>query len=668
MLCCRRLLTAALVLFLGTPALPADVVRFLHRRDYPVGPGISGLALVPRGPGDLPDLIAATDRGLLRLGNDGDGGFGGASQIRSESFVKTFAVGDFDGDGRLDLAYPDGAGAAVQVLYGRDDGFTPGPALPLDEPLHSIYAADIDGRDGIDLLVGSRGKVVVYPSRDRGFGDPLHLATGLLFANQIVTADVNGDGILDLFVTDHGGSAASLLLSEPADPSEVFPSYAAPLLLDLGFQGVAAALADVDRDGLIDAIVVGDRGMALFPGARPGPFGARRDLVRRPGLSALGVLDFNGDGHLDIATCDRQGSALLLLAGDGKGEFRHERSYGVGREPTDLAVGDIDGDGLLDLAIANRIGGSATVLRSFGNGYFAGPMSLATEDQPGAIVTADLNGDGFLDLAVANERSDTIGIYLGDGSGGFRVGDSVRVGRDPRGLISGDFDGDGHVDLAAVDFASDDVAILAGRGDGAFAAPLLVAVGLGPTALTSGDFNSDGHPDLAVANTLSESVTILFGDGHGRFPSSVNHPVPFHPTYLLAGDLNRDDRTDLVVGRAGQESVSILFGNEDGHLDPPTSGNMGGTVRPLVADDLDDDGLTDLVVLRDDYDDIGVMLGLPRGSFTAPVYFPVSRAPHAVVAGDFDGDGLLDLAVVNRGSMDVLILLNRTKRTPKSPH
>src|SRR5207244_506714 len=138
---------------------------------------------------------------------------------------------------------------------------------------------------------------------------------------------------------------------------------------------------------------------------------------------SVAVVDFNGDGTLDLATANVAGVSVLLgnvsvLQGKGDGTLAVEPTFGVaGSFPASVAVGDFNGDGKLDLATANING--VSVLLANGDASFPVPLSCAAGGFPVSVAVGDFNGDGKLDLAVANHSSNDVSVLLGNGDGTF---------------------------------------------------------------------------------------------------------------------------------------------------------------------------------------------------------------------------------------------------------
>ncbi|MCA1684170.1 MAG: VCBS repeat-containing protein, partial [Actinobacteria bacterium] len=288
-------------------------------------------------------------------------------------------------------------------------------------------------------------------------------------ASDVAVGDFNGDGDLDLAVAHEGSNDVTILLGDgtgdfteaPTSPEGAgeFPSDVA-----VGdFNGDGDLDLVVSNSGLLSGlssitILLGD-GTGDFTEAPRSPEGAGDVPI------AIDVGDFNGDGSPDLAVADDFGGVIILL-GDGTGDFTEAPTSpeDTGFFPNDVAVGDFNGDGNLDLAVANGGSDDVTILLGDGSGDFTeAPTSPEGAGSfPIAIAVGDFNGDGSLDLAVANVGSNDVTILLGDGTGDFTEapGSPVAGGDSPIDIAVGDFDGDGNPDLAVANEDSSDVTIL----------------------------------------------------------------------------------------------------------------------------------------------------------------------------------------------------------------
>lgn len=270
----------------------------------------------------------------ILLGN-GTGGFAlsGAPIAFAGGDDDSLAVGDFNGDRREDIAV---VNADVNVLLGNGSGgFAQAPGSPLTLPAFgtSAVAGGFTGAQRSDLAVGDEaGEVRVYLPDDAG---QLQLATGSPLAigatpRDLATADVNGDGKLDLVTANPANDTAGVLLGTGSG------SF------------VAAAGSPI-----------------------PVPSGSGN--ADEPGMpESIGIGDFECSGRPDLAVANFNGSSdnVAVLQNDGSGGFAGSSGllFPVNGNPRSLVVGDFNGDGAPDIAVANPFLGRVTVLTDTASG------------------------------------------------------------------------------------------------------------------------------------------------------------------------------------------------------------------------------------------------------------------------------------------------------------
>ena len=394
-------------------------------------------------------------------------------------YATGLAVGDFNGDGRLDVAQAVDGGAdstgSVTLFLGQGDGtFVAQPSVyagPLTPG--ALVAGDFNGDGKLDVVTleqgvtvdegsgaaGEHDVAVLLGSGNGTFGQPIQTEVGTTPPLELTTGDFNGDGKPDLAVlvasaTGYGTDATVQIYL--GNGNGTFTAGGAVDAGDAAYTNYASSIAEADLNGDGDAdIVVGTVGkLSLTPsvsvllGDGHGGF----TLAAQPTLtfsddnsggSLVAVGDLNGDGIPDLVVlpsypadaADANGAipaTLDVLLGRGDGTFAPATSVVLPLPPVyageiesaddlnlNVAIGDVTGDGKPDIVVNNQVYGDI-VLPGLGNGSF-GPGTFTTADQGqsyggSSLALADVNGDGRLDLLTSSDGSEA-GSSLGLGIG-----------------------------------------------------------------------------------------------------------------------------------------------------------------------------------------------------------------------------------------------------------
>jgi FG-GAP-like repeat len=326
------------------------------------------------------DLVVANSgsNNVTILLGDGKGAFVEAkrSPFPAGHSPNDICIGDFNGDGKLDLAIANHEVKYLTVLSGDGQGgFSPAPGSPvtvLTRPhTHGVATGDFN-RDGkLDLVTDSWGEnkvTVVFGDGHGGFGGPsLQFAVGKRPYQRVRVADVSLDGNADIITTNLEGDNVTILLGD---------------------------------------------GKGSFNQAAGSPF----PCGKTPFGVAIG--DLNGDGKPDLAVANwagqrdqKKGEGVTIVLGDGRGGFQAMAGSPLptGDGPGRIAIGDVDGDGVPDVVVANYTSGSVTVLHGR-NGTFMRTATIPVGNHPQGIALGDLNGDGKADIVVTNSDDNSISI------------------------------------------------------------------------------------------------------------------------------------------------------------------------------------------------------------------------------------------------------------------
>ncbi|MFI4883253.1 MAG: FG-GAP-like repeat-containing protein [Phycisphaerales bacterium JB064] len=406
----------------------------------------------------------------------------------------------------------------------------------------------------------------------------------------------------------------------------------------VGEEPTCIALGDIDGDGDTDAVTGNGRNQTVSVLLNDGVGGMSAvGLVPLAGLD-VGLADFNGDGHLDIATDD--GVAL----GNGDGTFQPAMPFTLDLgEANELAIADLDANGNLDLVFARREG--SVVLLGNGDGTFGEPVAV-TSQHCVDVAIADVDEDGDQDLLFA-AFSDVI-VVKNDG-GAFAPPQAFSTDHgNTYHLNVGDINEDGHLDVFATNYNSRSGSVLLGDGTGTFGPPTIIDTVRTNFEVELIDANTDGHLDAITANAGGGDVGVLFGDGAGGFGTPRLYKVGLHVVDLAVADMNADGVLDIVAVDVEGDAFAILDGLGDGVFAAPQA--LVSRDEPTGAGlaDLDGDGDIDIVMAQSRPDLLVTFLRDDTG------YHGISSTTQKQSSGgdvqllDIDNDGIDD-AILERG-------------------
>jgi hypothetical protein len=324
---------------------------------------------------------------------------------------------------------------------------------------------------------------------------------------------------------------------------------------------VGITSGDFNGDGNIDLAVTNysSNQIAIYLGNGDGTFQAQVTYGVGTNPYSVAAGDFNGDGQLDLAVTNQGSNTVNVLIGNGDGTFQAAATYAVATNPVAVAVGDFNEDGKLDLAVSSFNTGNIALFIGNGDGTFQAATYRAAGSSPHRMAVADFNGDGHLDIAVSNNVLNTVSVMLGNGDGTFQPRVAYAVQASPIGVVAGDFRGVGTLDLAVANSGASSLSLLLGNGDGTFQSQVTYATGGGASDAVVGDFNGDGKLDLAVANFSASAVPLFFGNGDGTLQSALTYATGTGDSgYLTKGDFAGSGNPGLAVVAESDATVSVL--------------------------------------------------------------------------------------------------------------
>lgn len=707
-----------------------------------------------------PDIVVINGSGATVFLGNGDGTLTPPVSYGSSDFATSVAVGDFNADGKIDLAvssYGFGSNGVVSIMLGKGDGtFFPSVNYSSGLSPFSIVKGDFNGDGKLDLATANiqiDSVSILLGNGDGTFAAHVNYAAG---GNpyEMSTGDINSDGKTDLVIAGNGGGL-SILKGNGDGTFQKSVNFLAggnfATVLDLNGDAKPDIISAVDVNSA--AVFINQTGPHTISGTVKSNFnvvlsnvrviitGGTPVIVNTDITGAYAFNDLSGDQTYTVTpsmpnytfappnqtfnnltsnvTANFTGTlnhytisgSVKDVAGNGMGEVTVTLSGSMNR----TFVTDIFGNySFTDLPG----GGNYTVIPSRAKFMFSPPGAtfnnlssnrvvnftgrIATFTISGGVLSADngSNIDGFTIGLTGTRTGTTVTNFQGYSLSGLPVDGDYTVTAylanrlftnfkllpptshsftalssnvtanfsakrlafgtgdlNPLGIATGDLNGDGKQDVAVATTTGSNIHVLLGNGDGTLQPQVAYLADSNPTDVVIADFDGDGKADVASANNFGSNVSIFIGNGDGTLKTRVNYPVGSQPGNLSVSDFNNDGKIDLAT-LGSPNTLSILLGNGNGTFQPAITRTVANGAFPILPGDLNGDGKADLVQLGFP-GNVLVLVGRGDGTFDDPVSYAAANEIVKATLADFNSDGKLDVAVTSRLPDVLTVLLGR---------
>jgi hypothetical protein len=268
---------------------------------------------------------------------------------------------DFNGDKKPDVAFVEGTGGGVGVCLGNGDGtFKDGIVSDAGVQHSGLIFGDFNHDGKMDLAATDSGGLSVLLGKGDGtFKDAILIALNNIAFTS--TGDFNHDGKLDIaaMVNTSNGTEIAVLLSKGDG------TFKSPIMTAGPNGGQPFVVGDLNGDGIPDIVTPG---LYLFVGNGDGTFKA--PVLRHVAGTPLQLRDINNDGKLDVLTVAGLNGFFEVVLGNGNGTFQAPKIYSALLGRVSLGVADLNGDGKLDVAYLRSSNRQRTsTLEVFLNGH-----------------------------------------------------------------------------------------------------------------------------------------------------------------------------------------------------------------------------------------------------------------------------------------------------------
>jgi hypothetical protein len=577
-----------------------DAGVFHTAATYSVGQDPESLAIGDVNEDGYLDIVTANqaDNTVSVLLGKGNGVFASKVDYTVGDGPNSVAIADLDGDGHLDIITAaqgwDSTGYnQLTILFGKGNGTFSSPVnYAVGVHPGSVAVGDLNGDGKLDIVAtdAANGVSVLLNNGDGTFGFASEYSVGAR-PMSVALADLNGDGNLDIITTNIAADDVSVLLGKGNGTFGSHQDYT------VGFSPVSLAVGDVDGDGYSDifATNAGDGTVSVLLNQGDGTFAAKVDYAVGGCPESIAVADFNDDGKLDVVAGNFDDGTVSVLLQSSSDLSLAAPTYTNQNTPTitvtiasdavgttfsnnttvflDVATGS-DETFTLNYASATIVNGVATFVLTtpLADGtYFlrAHALNAAGENVTSAVAVM------VVDITAPTLVLPTIVYSTGEPSGTVTATDSGSGL--PNGTIvylDADFNGDGV-------FSNNELNITASillNGQATFLSPWTLSEGVySLRAHVADQAGNVGYSNIATVVVDKTAPTISFDNLSAYVRTNT-------PTILV-------DASDALAGLADQTTVYLdIDVNGDGVYEETVSGELNNGVAAFTTSSALPDG------------------------------------------------------------------------------
>lgn len=320
---------------------------------------------------------------------------------------------DFNADGKLDIAASNNNSGTVSVLIGNGDGtFKTALSLTAAGVVQDVGAGDVNGDMKMDIVASNNAMIYVFLGNGDGtFQTAKTFSAGVTNPAALALGDLNGDMKLDVVYGSQVTANAGIALGNGDG------TFKTPTVQPTAGNVLDIELGDIDGDKKLDLLTTSGNTAQLqvFIGNGDGTFKAAANSATGTTPASIAIGDVNGDGKVDVFVGNAGGSSVSVFVNAGTAlpaTATATPMIGGGMNPETIAAADVNGDGFVDIVTCNPAANKWSYLPGMANNMWGAAVNTATVSQPNGIMIADLNGDKQPDVVATNGNNAQLQIFL----------------------------------------------------------------------------------------------------------------------------------------------------------------------------------------------------------------------------------------------------------------
>ncbi|HFE65618.1 MAG TPA: VCBS repeat-containing protein, partial [Chloroflexi bacterium] len=546
---------------------------------------------------------------------------------------------------------------------------------------HSVYPADFDGDQDIDILGSGTGRLNWWENSN-GAGTVWQMRSIVTFTvgghnTTAVAADVNGDGNTDVISSSYDD--ATLAWHENQDG--VGGSWQTRVISDQLTAAGFITPIDLDADSDTDLLNINGRQIMWWENSGNGGSWTPHVVEQAPpDKTSISAADLDNDSDLDIVGVAPQQNSIFWWEANGAPENLPPPNPAplLAEQPPidlnpdniyDLAAADLDNDGDQDLIASGYVYDYSPAanhqlvwlenIDPANNRFLIRTTYISIEAVD--VFAADVDGDGRTDIISLGRNSLNWHENLGGAPPTFAYHTITNTLSTGTAVFAADLDGNGAIDIAIAERdINNKITWFQNNGSSApaFTAHTVAAANY-PLDIYAADANGDSNLDLITANYDDNAIVLYENDGSATpsFTARVIDNSAVRASGVYAADFDGDTDTDILAASRGDNTIAWY--ENDGAQPPGFTyriiTNTLSVPRKVQVTDLNHDGRLDvLATTGDSVMGDGEVLwfandGAQPPGFAAHPIADTQNIDPVGIAVDFSGNGRPQIVV---GSLD----------------
>lgn len=507
-------------------------------------------------------------------------------------------------------------------------------------------------------------------------------------ASAVSVADMDQDGQLDVVVADVSSNTITVFRNLGSSGYLENEYGASKIELTTGKKPMNVLLADVDGDGKIDIVTTNydDNSISVFKNTSAPvslSFQNRKDFSVGSGPVGLKARDLNADGKADIIIANEKSNSISILQNTTNAtviDFAGKIDFAVGQNPLKLEVVDLNNDQLLDIVVNNSVGNSISILEGAGTSMineslFKAPIQITTGNGPVDVAVYDLNGDGFSEIVTSNATDETISVFRNSALAGTITSISFKEKLDipsPKtsAIMLVDFDNDTKADIVTANSVSG-FSIFKNDPVLPSTVPVPTITSFSPKKAAIGETVTINGFNFKASSKSGNQV--LFGTVKAEIISATTTALTVKvPPGAALNQISVIDPFSYLIGYSKTSFQTIFeskksFSTDD--LAAPVEIPIIDGFSSMAVADIDGDGKQDIVVLNSSKQTFSIFINKTKpGEVSADAFeikytgaLPVD--PTSLKIADLNGDGKPDLVFVTTYFNYLSCFINKSTST-----